>query len=326
MNLDRFVSERSRLWTELDEVTQAARGKPERLPPGTILRLGDLYRAAAADLAYARRKWPRDPVVTRLDHLVGRARVIVYDTPPARRGVRAFFATEYWARICERPLALLLAAAILFVPLVLTAFWAAQDRGAAMNFIPEEFAAVVEPKESGEGLGLSTGQEAQFSSYIFTNNIRVTFMAFAAGILVAVGTALLVGYNGVFIGAVTGLAFQAGNGLPFTELVIAHGVLELSCIVVTGAAGLRLGWAIVAPGHRGRGEATVEEAKRGVEIVLGTMPWLVLAGLVEGFVTPGGYGFAFNATVGVLLGALYWGLALTRGRGAASEADTRLRA
>jgi hypothetical protein len=91
-------------------------------------------------------------------------------------------------------------------------------------------------------------------------------------------------------------------------------VLELSCIVVAGAAGLRLGWAIVHPGHRTRGAALRDEARATIEMVLGTAGWLVVAGLVEGFVTPAGVGFGAVLVIGIGLGALFWGLVLWRGR------------
>ena len=319
MNLERFTSEREPLWRELDGLTTAAKGSAQRLGPEKLLRLGHLYRAAAADLAFARRRWPSDPVVGRLDQLVNRARVIVYGTPVKRGGILSFFAHDYWRRLVERPVMLGLAAILLFVPLTLTAFWASADPGAAASFVPAGYESVTEPKDPGQDLGMTSGEEAAFSSQIFTNNIKVTFLAFAGGVLVGLGTVWILGFNGVFIGALTGLAFQAGNGVPFTELVIAHGVLELSCIVVCGAAGLRFGWAMVAPGHRPRIDATMEEARSGVEIVLGTMPWLVLAGLVEGFVTPAGLGLLVNSIVGVSLGALFWMFALRLGRAENTE-------
>ena len=106
-----------------------------------------------------------------------------------------------------------------------------------------------------EDLGLATDEEAAFSAAIMTNNIRVTLLAFAAGILAGLGTAAVLILNGVLLGAIGGLAVGAGNGRPFFELVAAHGVLELSCIVVAGAAGLRFGWALVEPGTGTRGDA-----------------------------------------------------------------------
>jgi uncharacterized membrane protein SpoIIM required for sporulation len=96
--------------------------------------------------------------------------------------------------------------------------------------------------------------------------------------------------------------------------VVAHGVLELSCIVVAGAAGLSLGWALVEPGTRTRRASVGRAARASIQIALGTAPWLVLAGLVEGFVTPGGYGLAAVTIVGFALGAVYWALVIWRGR------------
>jgi uncharacterized membrane protein SpoIIM required for sporulation len=113
---------------------------------------------------------------------------------------------------------------------------------------------------------------------------------------------------------VLGLASGAGNGAQVVELVAPHGFLELSCIAVAAAAGLRVGLAVIEPGPRARGAALAAEARRGAEVVLGTVPWLVLAGLVEGFVTPRRIGVAPALAVGVGLAAVYWALVLWRGR------------
>ncbi|HET9730534.1 MAG TPA: stage II sporulation protein M, partial [Acidimicrobiia bacterium] len=119
--------------------------------------------------------------------------------------------------------------------------------------------------------------------------------------------------NGVLLGVVAGLAVGSGNGRAFFALTVAHGVLELSCIAVAGLAGLRIAAAIIDPGYRPRGEALRAEARAAVEIVLGTAAWLVVAGLIEGFLTPAGTGLTTVLIVGFSVGALYWGLVLTRG-------------
>ena len=312
MNLERFLERGQGQWARLDELIKQARGKPERLGPSGVRELGRMYRVAAADLALARRKWPSDPLVARLEALVGAARPLVYDTEARGENLVHFFATGYWQRIRERPALLLAAAILMFLPAGLAAWWAQVDPAAAIGLVPEEFQGATNPK--GGDLGFSVAQQAEFASAIFTNNIRVTFLAFAGGIAAGLGTAFVLIYNGSFIGAVAGLAFGAGNGGPFIELVTAHGVLELSCIVVTAAAGLRMGLALVLPGTRTRSQALVDEARQAVAIVLGTAPWLVLAGLVEGFLTPAGLGIEGVVGVGVTLGLIYWSLIVVRGR------------
>jgi uncharacterized membrane protein SpoIIM required for sporulation len=314
MTLEHFLRDRDPAWRELEElVHRAGRRRARRLGTGGVLRLGALYRGAAADLALARRRWPGDPVVARLEELVGRARHLVYAAPRRRFSPIRFLGTGYWQLVAGRPLMLAIAAALLFAPAALAAGWALDDPGAAGGLLPAEYRDVGEPRTEDTDLGLSTDEQAGFSAEIFTNNIRVTLLAFAGGITGGIVTAAVLLFNGVLLGAVGGLSWGAGNGRAFVELVAAHGVLELSCIVVAGAAGLRLGWALVDPGRLPRGTALRREAQRAVLIALGTAPWLVLAGLVEGFLTPSGLGLAAALTIGVTLGALYWTLMLWRG-------------
>jgi uncharacterized membrane protein SpoIIM required for sporulation len=324
MTLDRFLSERTPAWDELAALVQRARRKPERLGPDGVRRLGALYRAASADLALARRAFPGTPVVARLEELVPRARHLVYEAPGRRAPVVGFVRRDYWRLVAERPLLLLLSAGILFGPAALSGGWALRDPGAAAGLVPSEYKSVTEPRSTD--LGLSPSEEAAFSSEIFTNNIQVTFIAFAGGIVFTLGTAFILLTNGILLGTVAGLAVEAGNGRTFFELVTAHGVLELSCIVVAGAAGIRMGWSVIDPGRRSRTASLVAEARAAVAIVIGTAPWLVVAGIVEGFVTPAGTGLATVLTVGFALGALYWALVFALGRpttpGAPSPAGT----
>jgi uncharacterized membrane protein SpoIIM required for sporulation len=311
LNLDRFIRERQPSWVELEQHVARAKRRPERLAPAGVLRLGALYRGTAADLAAARRSFPGDPVVARLEDLVGRARSLVYDSPSRRGSIVRFFARDYWRLVASRPLPIAIAVVLLAAPAVLAGAWARSDPGAAAGLVPTELRPATERQSSD--LGLTTEQEAAFSSEIFTNNIQVTLLSFAGGIAFGLLTALVLIYNGVILGVVAGLATGGGSGRLFFELVAAHGVLELSCIVVAGAAGLRLGWAIVEPGRRTRADSLVAEGRRTIAIVLGTAPWLVVAGLVEGFVTPEGLGLTAVLSLGLGLGLLYWTLVLALG-------------
>jgi uncharacterized membrane protein SpoIIM required for sporulation len=225
--------------------------------------------------------------------------------------MRTFLSRTYWVHVRERPRVLALAAALLLVPALLAGAWAIDDPGAAVGIIPQQFRGAVEPVGD---TGMSATESAAFSSAVMTNNIQVTFLAFAAGIALGLGTALVVAYNGAILGAVAGGAIANGNGAEFAEFVTAHGVIELTCIVVAAAAGIRVGDAILSPGPRTRGRALVEEARTAIAIVVGTLPWVVLAGIIEGFVTRAGFGLVPGIVLGVGVGAVYWTLVLVRGR------------
>jgi len=312
-NLDEFVGDRSPTWFELEQLLARAGNRPSRLGADGVRRLGACYRASAADLALARRRFAGDPVVVRLEQLVQRGRQSVYNAPSSRTSVWEFFSTGYWRRVRERKLVLAVAFLALVIPALLGGYWAWRDPGPASGMVPGRFQSVTEPRTPGQSLGTSVDEESALAAEIFTNNIRVTFLAFAGGLLLGLGTLYVLLLNGMMLGVVAGLAIGAGNGRVFFELVTAHGVLELSCIIVAGAAGLRLGWAIIDPGTRPRGEALRQEARAAIEMVLGTAPWLVVAGLVEGFLTPAGTGLPLVLAVGFSLGAVYWGLVLWRG-------------
>jgi uncharacterized membrane protein SpoIIM required for sporulation len=310
VKLDRFLEQREPGWTGLEELLRQAGAKPERLGPERLRRLGSLYRAAAADLAFARRAYPHDPVTRRLERLVLDARQAVYADAGTRRSLRWFLSRGYWQRVRERPWALAAALLMLFGPMALAAVWAIDDPAAAIGVVPAEFQGAADP--GGGTRSLSGGDQAALSSQIFTNNIRVTFLAIAGGILGGLGTAAVTIFNGGFIGAIVGLTIENGSSSELLRLIVPHGVLELTCIAIAASAGLRIGWALVDPGTLTRGESLRREARPAMELVLGTMPWLVLAGLVEGFVT-GDLSLGPAIVVGVGLGVVYWGLVAWRG-------------
>jgi uncharacterized membrane protein SpoIIM required for sporulation len=309
VKLDRFLEERQPGWTELGELLRAAGAKPERLGPDRLRRLGALYRAAAADLAFARRAYPHDPVTRRLERLVIDARQAVYADTGGRRSLRWFLSRGYWQRVRERPWALAAALLFLFGPMVLAAVWAIDDPAAAIGIVPAEFQGAAEP---GGPPPLAAEEEAALSSQIFTNNIRVTFLAIAGGIFGGLGTAAVTIFNGGFIGAIIGLTIENGSSRELFRFILPHGVLELTCIAIAATAGLRIGWALVDPGTLTRGQSLRREARPAMELVLGTMPWLVLAGLVEGFIT-GDLGLTGALFVGCGLAAVYWTLVIWRG-------------
>jgi uncharacterized membrane protein SpoIIM required for sporulation len=310
VRLDAFIESRKGSWSELEAAIERAKGKPERLGAEGVIRLGELYRGAAADLALARRRFPSDPVRGRLERLVGKAGLLVYEGTSRRSSLRTFFATTYWRTVAERPALLATAWALLLLPAVLGGFWALNDPDGARAFVPGEFSGAVDPPADA---GTSAAEEAVFSVGLFTHNIQVTFLAFALGITLGIGTGALLVFNGLLLGVVTGAAVEAGNGPAFAEFIVPHGPIELSCIVVSAAAGMRMGWALVDPGARARSEALASEARTAVLAVLGTMPWLVAAGILEAFIRSQGLPGPLIAAIGLGVFVCFWALVWFRG-------------
>lgn len=319
MRLDAFIETRRDSWAELDDAIERAKGKPERLGAEGVRRMGTLYRGAAADLALARRRFPTDPVRGRLERLVGRAGLLVYEGSSRRSSVVSFFTRGYWRIVAERPVLLAGAALFLMGPAILAAFWALENPDAATAFIPGDFAGATDPPSDA---GTTAAQEAAFSVELFTHNIQVTFLGFALGITLGIGTAFILAFNGLILGTIAGAAIEAGNGQAFAEFVIPHGPIELSCIVVTAAAGARMGWALVDPGPGERKTALATESKTAVMVVVGTMPWLVVAGLTEAFVRSQGLPAPVLIVVGLGIFGLFWSLVATRGRVATAAPAT----
>ena len=315
--LPAFAQQRQDSWAELAALVQRAGGRVTRLDARSVRLLGRRYREAVADLAVARRRFPSEPMTRDLDALVRQARPLVYGTVTERASVWDYVRTGYWQRVCERPTMLLIAAAAMFLPGIAVGVWT--------NAHPAEAVRVAKVSPLSSGLGergvrdpdtekvTAFDANAAFSSQIFTNNARVALMTFAGGLTGGVLTLALLVFNGLVLGLVFGYGVHLGAGESILRLVAPHGVLELSLITVAGAAGLRVGWALLHPGHRTRSEALRAEGRAGVEIALGCAALLVPCGLVEGFVTPRGLSTSAALAVGLSLGAAYWALIVVRG-------------
>jgi len=312
MTPERFAAERGPAWSELEAALKRAGDRPERLGRDGVRRLGALYRAAAADLAFARRRFPQDPLTPRLEALVLRARASVYARAGRRASVWAFLSRGYWRRLAERPAFLAAAWALLLVPAGLGALWAVLDAPAAAGLIPGEFAAAADPPPEGRDYDAATA--SAFSFQVMLNNIQVTLVAFAGGIAFGALTVYALFFNGLLLGTIAGLAIDGGNGIAFLRLVSSHGPLEISCIVVGGVAGLRLGWSLIRPGPLRRGTSLRREARQAVELAAGTVPWLVACGFLEGFATGPELPVAVQTALGFSLFGLFWGLVFWRGR------------
>ena len=257
--------------------------------------------------------------MARLEGLVLRARAAVYGRVGRRQSVWQFVSRGYWRRLAERPWLVFAAWALLLVPAVLGAVWGLVDSPGAAGLIPGEFQAAADPPSAGRDFDAATS--SAFSVAVMTNNIQVTLFAFVGGITYGVVTIWALFFNGLILGVIGGLAVGAGNGVAFLRLISSHGPLEISCIVVGGIAGLRMGWALVRPGPLRRSTSLRREAIPAVEMAAGTAPVLVLCGFLEGFATGPELPVAFQAALGGALFVLFWGLVVWRGRAQSTARD-----
>lgn len=312
MNIDAFHRSRSNDWHELADLMLASKGKLSRLNNASVLRFATLYRSVCADLAFARREYAGDSVHYNLESMVSKCSSMMYEHRSVdKRKIAYFFTTGMWASVAQRPRLLLASFLLMMVPWVFFAVLANTNPENSYGFAPAGVESVVERPSAD--FQLSPGEKAQVSSEILTNNIRISFTAFVGGVSGGVLTMIILIYQGIALGSMTGLTIQAGNGDVLWGFVFPHGFLEISSIIVAGAAGLRIGWAMIKPGFRTRSRALREEGRQALASALVVALALFFCGIVEGTVSTSGVSIPVGLTIGLSLFVLFWGLIIQGG-------------
>jgi uncharacterized membrane protein SpoIIM required for sporulation len=328
LDLNAFVEERRPSWRRLEHLVGLMEASGPRslaqLPvpdkdktPGatravtSARELASLYRGACADLIRARSETANAELIGYLNGLVGRAYGVIY------RGRRFRLVSFLRFVLIQVPLRFrarwgyVLAATLFFLAGVGFAWVAEACDPAAKHFLlPAQYEEIEEKIEQSPaangGTGMNPAMNAVVSSQIMTNNISVSFGAFAAGGTAGIGTAGVLFYNGVLMGDLAAIFQRHHMSDGFWALILPHGVIELTAIMIAGAAGFLVARAIVAPGDMGRRAALAAYGKEAVELAIGCALLLVPAGLIEGFITPQPgipipAKIGFGAATGVLL-------------------------
>ncbi|MDQ6695526.1 MAG: stage II sporulation protein M [Chloroflexota bacterium] len=316
--MQRFTAGRQADWEKLESLLARVRtGQVRTLSADDLDEMTRLYRLAASDLARARRDFPGDRVIAYLNRLVSTSYSTVYSAPGfSPRNI----ARWYWggfSRLFRTTAGFYLLAALLFFGTGILSFIATVSYPpSAQVLLPSaDYQFINDYAERGKlWTEIPSEQRSVAAASIMTNNIQVALLAFAGGMLLGLGSLYVLVYNGVQLGAVFGIVTTHGLGFKLLSFVSGHGVIELSVICLAGGAGLMLADALLRPGMLTRGESLRLAAMRAVQLLLGGASLLVIAGTIEGFVSPSSLPDWVKFGTGIVTGVLLYSYWLLVGR------------
>lgn len=289
VNASRFRAAHAAEWERLEALVSRIEKRSIRaLSDDDLLALPLLYRATLSSLAVARETSLDRALTTYLEQLCTRAYFQLYGVPSsALSQLGRFFAQSWPAAIRslwrETLVSFLLTAAAAVVGYLLVR----GEPGWFYGLVGEDMAGGRDPSATVETLratlyGKHDDFLATFAALLFTHNAQIAIFAFALGFAFAVPTALLIVYNGLTLGAFLAVFVPKGLGFAFAGWLMIHGTTELFAIMISGAAGFRIGTAIAFPGRRSRGDAAVAAGRTAAIAMAGTVVMLSIAGLLEG--------------------------------------------
>src|SRR4030095_11964861 len=288
MPIDRFINERKNVWQRLEELLQLLdRMTLRKLHREEVRELGRIYRRTASDLAIARSE-SRDPrLINYLNSLVIRAHGRIYraDAQGGKRIGRFF--THELPQTFRRTWRYTLLSFSVFAVFAVFSFVATRydpEFSELVGVNPAFRETYIETRTPWWERLNEANQEG--ASMIMTHNIRITIYTFAFGATFGIGTLLFLAFNGANIASVLALTYHAGFGNDLVTFMVAHGVVELSCIFIAGGAGLLIGSAMIMPGNLTRADALKIRGMEAVRLMMGVALLLVLAGTIEGFISP----------------------------------------
>lgn len=291
MKQEQFIARHQHEWVELEHWLRTRADARRAQDTRNTDALGDeavpqRYRRIAQQLSLARRRGYSPQVTARLQALMEQGHQVLYRTPPVRWRAALEFLLAGFPRLVRSEAACMWASLALFaLPLVGIAV--------LLQVRPELIHALIDPRQlaqmermydpSNARIGRDSGSDWTMFGYYIMHNTGIGLQTFASGLLVGVGSIVVLISNGLTIGAVAGHLTRIGSGGPFWSFVCGHGAFELTAIVIAGGAGLQMGLHWLAPGRHSRGQALVQAGLKGARLCLGVAFMLLVAAFIEAF-------------------------------------------
>ncbi|MCL1918677.1 MAG: stage II sporulation protein M [Peptococcaceae bacterium] len=251
--------------------------------------LHTLYLKVSQHVSVCQTYFPHSQLTPYLNDLATRAHNTLYKGEVSSWGqLKHFFTHTFVDLFWQRRLFIALAS-LLFLLSALVSFLAVLHQPESLQILVSDFSPPQDPEAYKEALrhGGSVDGEASFSAGIMTNNIQVAILAFAGGVVtLGVFTVYMLILNGLMLGALACYCWQIGASYEFWAYILPHGIIELTAIFIAGGAGLLMGYKVLVPGPRPRLYQFKTQAAQSCLLLLGTLPLFVIAGIVEGFITP----------------------------------------
>ena len=293
-----WIQKRTPYWERLTSLVAAAgQNRLKGLSRSELQELALLYRQVASDLSTLRQDRTSAALAAQVNHLLARAHHIIYSSRKSTWRNFLLYLRDGYPLVFRQQIRYAFAAlVIMLVGTLLAAAFTLDDARFAAPIVGSTVLASVERHEMWTNSIVSASPQA--SSFIMTNNLTVSFMSFAGGLLFGAGSVFEMFYNGLMLGAVAVVCQKAGMAIPLWSFVAPHGSLELPAIVIAGAAGLRLGHGMLFPGIYKWKDSVARAGAESVRLVSGVIPMLIVAGSLEGFFSPSSAPVALKFSVG----------------------------
>ena len=334
MTKTRFIEERGETWERFARLLEKVeRSRLSKLSEREVSQFSQLFRAVCYDLATVRsRDWGRE-LEDHLNSLVLRGHSRFYRAPPGRPGEVVRFFTRGFPRLLRANAAYFWVAVALFVvPGLISGVVVYHEPSLTGRILPasmqelmdtmysdETYSEETNGSDDPEETRASDAAAGMFGFYI-RNNVGIAFKCFALGVFAGIGTILVLIFNSIYLGTVTGFLLERGHSERFLSFVVSHGSFELTAIVVSGAAGLILGRSIVHPGVWSRLESLRRRGLDAVRLAAGAGGMLAVAALIEAFWSPSAVPSAAKYAVGSLLWVVVIAYLVLAGRDGGGDA------